>query len=223
MPESSLADGAPLPSPGYGVGRNGNHTTDTPAGLNAQGPAPGFGAQPFAPPTASPFNQPFVAAESQGLPQPQQFSTTTQEGDPEDDRSDLQHPARREDTQPGYDPAVDAPAGPPRRPAAFFAMVGAAAGMAAMAVLLFAVGAVAFPAAVPAVDYGVVAVTTTPAGAAVVFDGAPLITPAQVAMPLDGQPRTLAISLPGYKDRTENAVFSSGQNTAALNVTLEPQ
>ena len=210
LPESSIADADPLPAP-YGA-RNGNNTSDTPAGLNT-----------FSPPAVSPFNQPFAAAESQArLEQPQQF--TTQEGDPQDDRSALDELVLlRQDTQAGYDPAVEAHAGPARRPAAFFAMVGAAAGMAAMGVLLFAVGAVAFPAAVPAVDYGVVAVTTTPAGAAVVFEGAPLITPAQVAMPLDGQARSLAISSPGYKNRDEQVVFSRGQNTAVLNVTLEPQ
>ncbi len=211
LPDSSLADGAPLPSPHHP--RN-NNTTDTPAGLGVLPPAP------YSPSSASPFNQPFVAAESQRMPLP---SMATQEGEPDDEpeQYNQQHAQRlrREDTQPHYEPH----AGPARRPAAFFAMVGAAAGMAAMAVLLFAVGAVAFPAAVAAVDYGVVVVTTTPAGAAVIFEGATLITPAQVVMPLDGQTRSLAISLPGYKKRTEAVAFSPGQNTAALIVTLEPQ
>lgn len=191
----------PVPQPAYQPPQYGQ-TSDTPSQL---APQPGYD------PVASPFNQPFTAAESQGRLQVQGMAT--QEGDPE------QEIAPREDTQPH---AILA-AGPARRPPAFFAMVGAAAGMAAMSVLLFAVGALAFPAVVPAVDYGVVAVTTTPAGAAVVFEGTTVITPAQVVMPLDGQPRTVSISLPGYKERSEPVMFSTGANTAALNVTLEPQ
>ena len=212
LPESSVADEAPLTTPQYQAPqyqqqppkpRFDGPTNDTPSGLNA--------AANFAPPTASPFNQPFAASESSS-----QFSSPTTQAELE----------ARGDTHPGEDPVLDDDqnaSGPGRRPAAFFAMVGASAGMAAMAVVLFAVGTLAFPAAVGATDYGVVAVTTTPAGAAVVFEGAPLITPAQVAMPLDGQARTVSLSLPGYKERTETVMFSPGANTAALNVTLEPQ
>ena len=167
----------------------------------------------FAPPTndvggfdslAGPFDQPYPPTAESSLPGP-----------------------RREDTQPGIDTPDDllsprATIELSRRPPGFKGLVAATFGMAAMALLLFGVGAVAFPPAVPATEFGVVLVTTTPPGAAVVFDGVPQTSPAQVTMPLDGTERVVDISLSGFRSRTEKVVFSPGQNTAVLTVTLDP-
>ena len=135
---------------------------------------------------------------------------------------------RPDDTNPGVDtpddlmsPAAMVQAQPARRPPAFTGLVAASVGMAAMAVLLFGVGAVAFPSAVPATDYGVVMVTTTPPGATVVVDGAPHTTPAQIALPLTVE-QTLELSLPGFKSRSEKVGFGPGQTSSVLNITLEP-
>jgi len=136
---------------------------------------------------------------------------------------------RPDDTNPGIDtpddlmsPAAIVQAQPARRPPAFMGLVAASVGMAAMAVLLFGVGAVAFPPAVPATDYGVVMVTTTPPGATVIVDGAPQTTPTQIVLPLAAAEQTLEFSLPGFKSRTEKVGFSPGQTSSVLNVTLEP-
>jgi hypothetical protein len=136
---------------------------------------------------------------------------------------------RPEDTNPGIDtpddlmsPAAMVQAQPARRPPAFMGLVAASVGMAAMAVLLFGVGAVAFPPAVPATDYGVVMVTTTPPGATVIVDGAPQTTPTQVVLPLAGGEQSLEFTLPGFKSKTEKVGFGPGQTSTVLNVTLEP-
>jgi serine/threonine protein kinase len=135
---------------------------------------------------------------------------------------------RPDDTNPGVDtpddlmsPAAMVQAQPARRPPAFTGLVAASVGMAAMAVLLFGVGAVAFPSAVPATDYGVVMVTTTPPGATVVVDGAPHTTPTQIVLPLTVE-QTLELSLPGFKSRSEKVGFGPGQTSSVLNITLEP-
>ena len=135
---------------------------------------------------------------------------------------------RPDDTNPGVDtpddlmsPAAMLQARPAPRPPAFMGLVAASVGMAAMAVLLFGVGAVAFPSAVPATDYGVVMVTTTPPGASVVVDGAPHTTPTQIVLPVTVE-QTLELSLPGFKSRSEKVGFSAGQTSSVLHITLEP-
>jgi serine/threonine protein kinase len=140
-------------------------------------------------------------------------------------------PAPRPDehTNPGIDtpdnllsPAAMVQAQPARWPPAFMGLVAASVGMAAMAVLLFGVGAVAFPSAVPATDFGVVMVTTTPPGATVVVDGTPQTTPAQVVLPLGAGEQVLEFTLPGHRSRTEKVGFGPGQVSTTLHVALEP-
>ena len=184
-------------------------------------------------------SMPDSLADEEPLPSPDRFAPPTNDVGNLDSQAgpfDQPHPPTaeswlpgpgREDTQPGIDTPDDllsprATIELSRRPPGFTGLVAATFGMAAMALLLFGVGAVAFPPAVPATEFGVVLVTTTPPGAAVVFDGIPQTSPAQVTMPLDGTERVLDISLSGFRSRTEKVVFSPGQNTADLTVTLDP-
>ncbi len=135
---------------------------------------------------------------------------------------------RREDTQPGTDTPDNlmTPAAmvgpPPGKPGSFKALVAMSAMMAGLAMLLFAVGAVAFPTAVPATDFGVVMVTTTPPGATITTADGSFQSPAQIVMPLDGTERQLQILLPGFVAQTKAVAFQPGQNTAALDVVLQP-
>jgi serine/threonine protein kinase len=175
----------------------------------------------FEPPTNETHRNDLMTANNQGGPSAGPFNQ------PYPQSAESSFPSRREDTQPGIDTPDDlmspaAVVASSRRPAAFKGLVAASVGMAATAVLLFGVGALAIPPAVAATDFGVVLVTTTPPGAQVVFDDAPQTAPAQVTMPLDGVERTITISMPGFKAKTEKIVFSTGQNTAELKVTLDP-
>ncbi len=195
--DSSIDDGAPLPPP-----QRYDRTT----------PQPVQRVPEFSPlSTASPFNQPFVAAESQArLPLPH-----------------LSQPEPVEHTQPGFEMGGteaayddDVSAAPPRRPAAYFAMVGASVGMAAMSLLLFAVGAMAFPAAVPETEFGVLLVTTTPGGAKVIVDGNESIAPAQVAVPIDNMAHDVIVKLDG-QTASRRVQFQPGQTMQSLAITLE--
>jgi hypothetical protein len=111
---------------------------------------------------------------------------------------------------------------PARRPGAWYALVGASAGMALLSVALFAAGMFLLPAAAAPRAFGVVAVTTTPAGAAVVFDGVSTVAPGQLVVPLDGAEHAVEVVLAGHKTRVEKVVFAPGSNSATLNVTLDP-
>jgi serine/threonine protein kinase len=157
----------------------------------------GFNAGP------SPFNQPFVA-----------------------------EPEPAEHTQPGFDVGGgtdaydDVAAPPPRRPTAYFAMVGASVGMAAMSVILFAAGAMAFPTPVPATEFGVLVVSTTPEGAEVSVDGTDgkaVIAPAQLAVPVDGLEHDVIVKLDGHKTETRRVQFRPGQAMQPLSITLQPK
>jgi serine/threonine-protein kinase len=137
---------------------------------------------------------------------------------------------RREDTQPGTDTpdnlmtpmSMVQGSPPPGKPASFKALVALSAMMTGLSLLLFAAGAVAFPGAVPAVEYGVVMVTTTPPQATVTTSDGSWQSPVQLVMPLDGEAREVQILLPGFQAQTKNVVFGAGQNTAELNVVLSP-
>jgi hypothetical protein len=119
-------------------------------------------------------------------------------------------------------PLASVPAtAPARRPGAWYGLVGASAGMAAIAVSLLIVGAVV-PSSATTTTYGVVAVKAAPAGAVAVFAGVSTPTPGQIVVPLDGGEYTIDVVLPGHKTRTEKIVFAPGANSAAVNVTLDP-
>lgn len=177
-------------------------------------------------PSAPVRSAPGVSAPNLARPEPS-F------GPPPSAEDSLPAPRRHEETSPGIDtpdnlmtPAVEVArsamtAQASRRPPAFMGLVAASVGMAASALLLFGVGAVAFPPAVPATDFGVVVVTATPAGATVMVDGAPVATPTQVALPLTGE-HTLEIASPGFKTRTETVRFAPETTTTTLTVTLDP-
>ncbi len=137
--------------------------------------------------------------------------------------------AQVEHTQPGFEmggteAAYDDVEGPPpRRPAAYFAMVGASVGMATMSLLLFAVGALAFPTAVPATEFGVLLVSTTPAGASVTVDDTVVVSPGQVAVPVDGLEHDVIVKLDGHKTVTKRVQFQAGQAPQPFSITLEPK
>ncbi len=108
------------------------------------------------------------------------------------------------------------------RPPAFFAAIGASAGMAAVAVVLFVVGAVALPAAAPPLEFGVVVVNSTPPGAAVALPGEEPVS-GQLAVPLDGVERTITVSLEGYAPTEAKLLFAPGTNVLQLQVVLDPK
>jgi serine/threonine-protein kinase len=176
-----------------------DRTSDTP-------PQPLPRAPEFSP-GPSPFNQPFVAEPQGRMPEPAEHT----------------HPGF--DVGGGTDAYDDAAAPPPRRPTAYFAMVGASVGMAAMSAILFAAGAMAFPTPVPATDFGVLVVSTTPGGAEVTVDGADeaLIAPAQLAVPVDGLEHDVIVKLAGHKTETRRVQFRPGQTLQPLSITLQPK
>lgn len=183
--------------------------TARPAAATASLPDPASGPAPMAPGAVNllrpePFSPPMSAEGSFPGPRPEDTNPGV------DTPDDLMSPAAMVQTEPA------------RRPPAFMGLVAASVGMVAMAVLLFGVGAVAFPPAVPATDYGVVMVTTMPPGATVIVDGTPQTTPTQVVMPIDAGEQSLEFTLPGFKSRTEKVGFRPGQASTVLNVTLEP-
>jgi len=106
-----------------------------------------------------------------------------------------------------------------QRPAAWFAAVGASLGMAALAVVLFGVGAVLSPAA-PVQSFGLVAVTSTPPGATVVFEGSAIVAPGQLSVPNDGVEREIEVKL-GDKSKTEKVMLPAGTTVLPLNVAFD--
>ena len=210
-PLGSIPDGGPLPAPALSAMDDDVVGSGGPVG--------------FSPPAASPFNQPFVASSSNArmdVPENVGQNALAERTPPVGNSAPL---PRYDETSPGIDTPDDArmPMAAPKRPMAFFAMMGAGAVMGALGMVMFAVGALAFPAAVPMTEFGVVAINTSPPGATVTFENSELSTPGQVAIPLDGEARQVEINLPGFKPRTEAIVFTPGQNTAELKVTLEAQ
>lgn len=106
-----------------------------------------------------------------------------------------------------------------QRPTAWFAAVGASLGMSALALVLFGVGAVLSPAA-PAQSFGLVAITSTPPGATVVFEGSAIVTPGQLSVQNDGVERTIEVKL-GDKTKTEKVMLPAGTTVMPLNVAFD--
>ncbi|MDP2342644.1 MAG: protein kinase [Deltaproteobacteria bacterium] len=128
-------------------------------------------------------------------------------------------PAHLEHSQSQVVPVVTAAVRPP----AFFAAIGASAGMAAVALILVVFGAVVLTPAAPPVEYGVVMVTSSPPGAAVIFESAPTVTPGQFVVPLDGVERTVEVQLHGFATKEQKLVFAPGSNVLPLSIALDPQ
>jgi serine/threonine protein kinase len=128
---------------------------------------------------------------------------------------------------PGYvpsfvpSPAARAASPAAERPMAWYAVAAASAVMGIFSVALFAAGALAFPAAPPAVEFGVVVVHATPEGASIVVDGVATPAPGQLAIPLDGAEHVVDVVLAGHETKHEKVVFAPGTNVATLNVTFE--
>lgn len=106
---------------------------------------------------------------------------------------------------------------PPNR--GMVAAYGVSAGLAAMGLILFLVGGVAFPAGED-VTYGVVAVTG-PAGATVNVDGVEVAVPAQVALVKNGAPHALRVTVGGAA-RSHEVSFKEGESVLTLDLATLP-
>lgn len=132
-------------------------------------------------------------------------------------------PSEQEDSSQASEPVAPLFPTSRSRPPVFFYAMGASVGMAAVALLLILVGVLVLPPATPPVEFGVVAITTSPAGATVLLNGIPIYTPGQILVPLDGVERTVDVVLPGFATKQEKLVFAPAQNFSQLSVTLEPK
>jgi hypothetical protein len=111
-----------------------------------------------------------------------------------------------------------APARPVRveRPAAWYALAAASTVMGLFSVVLFAVGALAFPSAPPPLDFGVVIAQAAPPGTTMTVDGVTTTVPGQIAVPLDGAERVVDVTWPDGRKQQHTVVFAPGSNAVAL-------
>ncbi len=111
---------------------------------------------------------------------------------------------------------------PAKKPGSFIALIAASGAMAFFAIVLFGVGAIAFPGAVDPVSYGVVVVKTDPPGAIVAFDSTRVTTPAQFVVPLSTEPRKITVALSGYRPMIPDIAFEPGRDHVVIDLKLEP-
>jgi serine/threonine protein kinase len=116
------------------------------------------------------------------------------------------------------EPAVPALLSAPTRPRAWTALVAASAMMGAMSLVLFTVGAVAFPSTPTVVEYGVVVLQGPASGATATVSGTTAPVPGQLVVPLATAEHIVEIATPGQPPRTEKVVFADGVSVVTLTV-----